>query len=862
MTEPVFSMPIVFSLIGILLTLRYLKGMAEIQSSLNCLQLGFLSFLVTKLLLLARGHTNDHLYYLIDLIANCWKCAFFTYAGCTLGKWFNFNKNSLILMLVGTAAWAFYIVSITANDSAFQMSEWVCLIGYGFAGAGFLCRKQQSNSLGFVITGWSFILLLAYSAIAKMSWGQSLTSAYFETFLYIVIICGFLLISNNMMSQQFDSLNTEIEKYKEKLVAMVKLSPFPIVVSKLLTDETISMNDSAAKLFRVKANNASKFRVKEFFADPNKRTELLERLNKNPVVDDFEFQAVPRVGEPIWMLLSARVFEYDYELALYMGFQDITERKNNEMKLFDQATKDPLTKCINRRQFDELSKKEVQRSRRYGHPFCLFMIDADHFKSVNDTHGHAVGDLVLQSLADCCRRTLRETDIISRFGGEEFVILLPEASIENGHKVAERLRIRISKILVKNEQNEDVRFTVSIGLVPSTVTDNIADMLKMSDEALYEAKEHGRNQVVVYTDHGPDRSIPVPNDEDIQKVKDEPVFLFKPTNPSGISTVASIKNKNDEPEDTGVFGLNGEVKDIVEEELDDDEDESENRNQKKKTGFNSLYDDDEEDNVFTPTKIPPKQPEPVAPPPVMTMPEPEIEPEMPVSSAPVQSEIEEELPPENDGFVAQASADELEMPLEEEISAPPTSVQSEIEEELPLEDEDFVAPNASVETEKPLEEDLPPENLEVNEEQPAYDEMFAPPPVPETIAEDTIEQDMKVVADAILDDEEVPLEAEYDIPNAEEPAPISLDEPAMELPPIPVDMQPEEEIPMPPPPVMPQSVPPPVPGVAKPVVMKKIIMKKMPLKLPAGLNKAPKIPGVIKMKIPKGLQNPPPADNQ
>lgn len=859
MTEPVFSMPIVFSMIGILLALRYLKGMAEIQSSLNCLQLGFLAFLVTKVFLLARGHANDHFYYLVDLIANCWKCAFFTYAGCTLGKWFSFNKSSLLFVLVGSAVWAFYIVSITANDNAFQMTEWVCLIGYGFVGAGFLCRKQQSNSLGFVITGWMFILLLAYSAIAKMSWGQSLTSAYFETFLYIVMICGFLLISNNMMSQQFDSLNTEIEKYKEKLVAMVKLSPFPIVVSKLLSDETISMNDSAAKLFRVKPNSASKFRVKEFFADPNKRTELLERLNKNPVVDDFEFQAVPRVGEPIWMLLSARVFEYDYELALYMGFQDITERKNNEMKLFDQATKDPLTKCINRRQFDELSKKEVQRSRRYGHPFCLFMIDADHFKSVNDTHGHAVGDLVLQSLADCCRRTLRETDIISRFGGEEFVIMLPEATIENGHKVAERLRIRISKIVVKNEQNEDVRFTVSIGLVPSTVTDNVADMLKMSDEALYEAKEHGRNQVVVYTDHGPDRSIPVPDDEDIQKVKAEPEFLFKPTNPSGITTVASIKNKNEEPEDTGVFGLDGgKAKDVVEEELDDDEDESENRNQKKNTGgLNSLYDDDEDDNVFTPTKILPKQPEPIAPPPVMTMPEPEMEPEMPLDEPfpPVQPEIEEELPLEEEQAFAPA---EPEMPLEEEVVS---SVQPEIEEELPLEDEELPAPVASVEPEMPLEEELQ-ENLEkIEEPAPAYDEMFAPPPVPESIPEDTIEQDMQAVADAILDDTEIPLEAGYEVPNVEEAAPISLDEPEMELPPIPVDMQPEEEMPMPPPPVMPQAVPSPVPPApAKPIVMKKIIMKKMPLKLPAGLSKVPKMPGVIKMKIPKGLQTP--TDNQ
>ena len=157
------------------------------------------------------------------------------------------------------------------------------------------------------------------------------------------------------------------------------------------------------------------------------------------------------------------------------------------------------------------------------------MIDADHFKNVNDTHGHAVGDLVLQALADCCRRTLRESDIVARFGGEEFVILLPEASIENAFRVAERLRIKISKLVVKNEQNQDVQFTVSIGLVSSTVTDDNPEMLKMADESLYVAKENGRNQVVVYENDGPNKDLPRPEGEDIDKAKAEPLYYFKPT---------------------------------------------------------------------------------------------------------------------------------------------------------------------------------------------------------------------------------------------------------------------------------------------------------------------------------------------
>ena len=101
----------------------------------------------------------------------------------------------------------------------------------------------------------------------------------------------------------------------------------------------------------------------------------MAQLEKHPVVDDFEFLVKPRKGEPFWLLLSARVIDFEYEIALYMAFQNITDRKKKELRLFDQATKDPLTKCYNRRQFEELAKNEVQRSRRYGHSFCLLMID-------------------------------------------------------------------------------------------------------------------------------------------------------------------------------------------------------------------------------------------------------------------------------------------------------------------------------------------------------------------------------------------------------------------------------------------------------------------------------------------------------
>ncbi|MCK5296837.1 MAG: GGDEF domain-containing protein, partial [Alphaproteobacteria bacterium] len=116
-------------------------------------------------------------------------------------------------------------------------------------------------------------------------------------------------------------------------------------------------------------------------------------------------------------------------------------------------------------------------------------------KNVNDTYGHSVGDLVLKALAECCIKTLRETDIIARFGGEEFVILLPEIMMEEAVFVANRLRVKISELLVPDEKGGDVSWTVSMGVAESSITDDPNELIKLADTALYAAKEKGRNRV-------------------------------------------------------------------------------------------------------------------------------------------------------------------------------------------------------------------------------------------------------------------------------------------------------------------------------------------------------------------------------
>ena len=177
--------------------------------------------------------------------------------------------------------------------------------------------------------------------------------------------------------------------------------------------------------------------------------------------------------------------------------QDITHAKLLELELTRQAHVDFLTGLSNRRYFMDLSDHELSRAVRYRTPLSLFMLDIDYFKQVNDTHGHKAGDSVLKKLAEICRQTLREMDIIGRVGGEEFAILLPETDLTEAVEVAERLREKVAAARVPQEGGGlPLRFTVSIGVASlSSTEDNLDVLLSAADQALYQAKNGGRNRV-------------------------------------------------------------------------------------------------------------------------------------------------------------------------------------------------------------------------------------------------------------------------------------------------------------------------------------------------------------------------------
>ena len=164
------------------------------------------------------------------------------------------------------------------------------------------------------------------------------------------------------------------------------------------------------------------------------------------------------------------------------------------------ATTDFLTGVWNRRRFLELGQNEVSRLRRNGRGFGTVMMDVDHFKLVNDTYGHDAGDMVLRALADACVHSLRNVDIIGRLGGEEFAMILPETDPAGVRLTAERLRQDIGRMALPIG-GKDLSFTISAGYTSVTdPNDSIENALSRADEALYRAKDAGRNRTIAYED--------------------------------------------------------------------------------------------------------------------------------------------------------------------------------------------------------------------------------------------------------------------------------------------------------------------------------------------------------------------------
>jgi diguanylate cyclase (GGDEF)-like protein len=177
------------------------------------------------------------------------------------------------------------------------------------------------------------------------------------------------------------------------------------------------------------------------------------------------------------------------------SFQAFIDEKDAKEMVAYLANIDPLTKSLTRRQFLSIAESEFRRFQRYHRPLSIMILDADHFKKINDTHGHHAGDLALRSLSLVAMEQKRAQDTFGRLGGEEFALLLPETPLDRAVVVAERIRL-VWEVSPINLDGHLIRSTISIGVVEAASTnESLEDLLRRADRLLYKAKQSGRNRV-------------------------------------------------------------------------------------------------------------------------------------------------------------------------------------------------------------------------------------------------------------------------------------------------------------------------------------------------------------------------------
>jgi len=212
--------------------------------------------------------------------------------------------------------------------------------------------------------------------------------------------------------------------------------------------------------------------------------------------------------------VSSKLLELDKPYLLSI-VRDITERKRAEAELQilqeqlrEQVLHDPLTGLYNRRYLDETIKRELTRAERNKQPVGIVMCDLDHFKLVNDTHGHLAGDEVLRVFAELLKKHARGSDIVCRFGGEEFVMFLPEMSPAVAYQRAELLRMELAKKRITLGATV-IQVTASFGVAAFPENGETMDsLIRAVDAAMYQAKEEGRDRIVVSSVRAADGSAP------------------------------------------------------------------------------------------------------------------------------------------------------------------------------------------------------------------------------------------------------------------------------------------------------------------------------------------------------------------
>ncbi|MBF0489323.1 MAG: GGDEF domain-containing protein [Candidatus Omnitrophica bacterium] len=282
-----------------------------------------------------------------------------------------------------------------------------------------------------------------------------------------------------------------VDSTEDLFGTIFNITPVAIVILSWPSKGVLNANKAALNLLK----------VRNVLSMSDKHKFLFSKFSEETFAgrDSFEIEVKARnpKGAVVYLIVKARKFE---QTQVVLTLEDITKHRLKEKRLLKLAQMDGLTGILNHKTILERFKEEFIRAKRYHLPLSCFMFDVDNFKAVNDQYGHLEGDRLLKRIANTLRTNTRETDIVGRYGGDEFLVIMTETPLSESWTPAKRIHDHLVKeySLIKSDKKE-VRITFSIGIsgFPMNSLDSVKDIINHADKGLYESKLKGGNQIVM-----------------------------------------------------------------------------------------------------------------------------------------------------------------------------------------------------------------------------------------------------------------------------------------------------------------------------------------------------------------------------
>lgn len=361
----------------------------------------------------------------------------------------------------------------------------------------FLNRKNFSNIVTGIIYNYpifynSKLIANVQTSISFNVLKQELTKLFNSDYEYIIkkdFISNFSLRSGQKVFIQSDISNNFFYEENSLKQARSRIKSQTIHQINMLLRDKIKNRLDLKKSFAVSVKLNGKYYVVTFLAiSPN--------AQYSPNIGYLISYKKDNTYEIFGSIFIQNLFFGNIIIILILIFIYYVLQMNDKLKLI--ASTDKLTKLLNRNKFYEITNNEIDRAKRYKRPLSVVMFDIDHFKRINDTFGHNIGDYVLKTLSKIIKENIRKQDWAFRWGGEEFIVLLPETDIDGAYIAAEKLREAVEEYIF----DKVGRVTISLGVATYNEEidkNNIESFINRVDEALYKAKESGRNKVVIAT---------------------------------------------------------------------------------------------------------------------------------------------------------------------------------------------------------------------------------------------------------------------------------------------------------------------------------------------------------------------------